>query len=222
MPAFFYVSHKGDFSSQREDMMKRVALVFALMVFPLILSACASMSQEDAGWITLLDGSNPSTLDNWSRIGDANWRMEDGAVVADKGKGNSYIVSKTSYRDFQLKVEFWPDHDTNSGVHVRASDPKDIRDSNSYEANIYDQRPDPSFGTGAITNFAKVSSAPKVGGKWNTYVITARGSTITVELNGVKTVELQDSKFASGPVALQYGGMPGGAIKFRKVTVKPL
>jgi hypothetical protein len=47
-----------------------------------------------------------------------------------------------------------------------------------------------------------------VGGKWNTYVITARGPTITVELNGVKTVELQDSKFASGPVALQYGSTP--------------
>jgi hypothetical protein len=202
--------------------MKRLASVFASIAFSFIVSACASTSEHDAGWVTLLDGSNPSTLDNWSRVGDANWRVADGAVVADQGKGNSYVVSKTSYKDFQLRVEFWPDHNANSGVHVRASDPKDIRDTNSYEANIYDQRPDPSFGTGAITNFAKISSPPKVGGKWNTYLITARGSTITVELNGVKTVELQDSKFASGPVALQYGGSPGGAIKFRKVAIKPL
>jgi hypothetical protein len=204
--------------------MKRIALVFAVIVISFMVGACASMSEQDTGWVTLLDGSNPSTLESWSRIGDANWRVADGVVVGEKGKGNSnsYIVSNTSYKDFQLRVEFWPDHNTNSGVHFRASDPKDIRDTNSYEANIYDQRPDPSFGTGAITNFAKIASAPKVGGKWNTYVITARGSTITVELNGVKTVELQDSKFASGPIALQYGGMPGGAIKFRKVAIKPL
>ena len=202
--------------------MKRFASQFAVIVFSFALGACASMSEQDEGWTTLLDGSSPSTLQSWSRIGDANWRIADGAVVADKGKGNSYLVSKTSYRDFQLRVEFWPDHNTNSGVHFRATDPENIRDTNSYEANIYDQRPDPSFGTGAITNFAKISSPPKAGGKWNTYLITARGSKITVELNGVKTVELQDSKFASGPVALQYGGTPGGAIKFRRVAVKPL
>jgi Domain of Unknown Function (DUF1080) len=202
--------------------MKRLASMFALVAFSLLVAACAGTSGQDSGWVTLLDGSNPSTLEGWTRIGDANWRVADGVVIADKATGNSYIVSKTSYRDFQLRVEFYPEPNTNSGVHFRASDPKDIRDTNSYEANIYDQRPDPSFGTGAITNFAKVSSAPKVGGKWNTYVITARGANIMVELNGVKTVELQDSKFASGPVALQYGGTPGGAIRFRKVTIKPL
>jgi hypothetical protein len=202
--------------------MKRVALIFAMIVFSFVLSACASLSEQDATWVTLLDGSKPSTLANWSRIGNANWRLADGALVADKGKGNSYFVSNTSYTDFQLRVEFWPDHNANSGVHFRASNPKDIRDTNSYDANIYDQRPDPSFGTGAITNFAKISSAPKTGGKWNTYVITARGSKITVELNGVKTVELEDSKFASGPIALQYGSTPGGIIKFRKVAIKPL
>jgi hypothetical protein len=41
--------------------------------------------------------------------------------------------------------------------------------------NIYDQRPDPSYGTGAIVNFAKVEPMPKAGGKWNTYEITAKG-----------------------------------------------
>jgi len=38
-----------------------------------------------------LDGSNPKTLDNWNRIGDANWRAEDGAIVADKGKGGHLV-----------------------------------------------------------------------------------------------------------------------------------
>jgi hypothetical protein len=38
-------------------------------------------------------------------------------------------------------------------------------------------------------------------------------------LNGVKTAEAEDSKLASGPVALQYAG---GVVKFRKFQIRPL
>ena len=98
---------------------------------------------------------------------------EDGAVVADKGKGG-HLVSKNSYKDFQIRAEFWADHTTNSGIFIRISDPKNIGAKTAYEVNIYDQRPDPEYGTGAIVNFAKVSPMPKAGGKWNTYEITPR------------------------------------------------
>ena len=67
---------------------------------------------------------------------------------------------------------------------------------------------------------------PKAGGKWNTYEITARGSQLTVVLNGQQTANVSDSKHAQGPFALQFGNgakdAPGGAIKFRKVEIKPL
>ena len=79
---------------------------------------------------------------------------------------------------------------------------------------------------GAIVNVAKVSPMPKAGGKWNTYEITAKGSQLTVVLNGVQTVSVQNSQFAQGRLALQYGlgpkDAPGGPIKWRKVQIKPL
>ena len=74
-----------------------------------------------------------------------------------------------------------------------------ITDENCYEANIFDQRPDPTYGTGAIVKVAKVSPMPKAGGKWNIYEITARGNRLVLVLNGVKTVDVEDSKLASGP-----------------------
>jgi hypothetical protein len=46
-----------------------------------------------------------------------------------------------------------------------------------------------------------------------------QGSQLTVVLNGTKTVDIQDSKFASGLVALQYGV---GVVTFRKVEIRPL
>ena len=178
-------------------------------------------AQSDSGWITLFDGKN---LDNFNVIGDANWHIEDGAVVADKGSG--FLVTKNPYGDFQLRAEFWADEDANSGIYIRCSDPQKITADNSYEVNIFDKRPEPIYGTGAIVNLAKVDPMPKAGGKWNVYEITAKGPTFTVVLNGQKTVDgAEDRKFASGPIALQYA--PGvvkdkGVVKFRKVELKPL
>jgi hypothetical protein len=207
--------------------MKRLSLVMSLLVFGFFVFGCSQQmsSQSEAGWVTLLDGSNPKTLDNWSRIGDANWRAEDGVIVADKGKGG-YLVSKNSYKDFQIRAEFWADHTTNSGIFLRISDPSKIGSKTAYEVNIYDQREDPSYGTAAIVNFATVSPMPKAGGKWNNFEITAKGSQLIVVMNGVRTANANHSQFAQGPIALQYGSgpknAPGGAIKWRKVQIKPL
>jgi hypothetical protein len=197
-----------------------------VLVAVLALYGCENMpGHAGGGWTTVLDGSNPATLANWNRIGDANWRVEDGAVVADRGKGG-YLVSKKSYRDFQIRAEFWAADNTNSGIFIRAGDPNKIGGATAYEVNIYDQRPDPSYGTGAIVGVAKVSPMQKAGGKWNTYLITARGNHLTVELNGQRTADADDSKHASGPIALQYGSGPkdaqGGPIKWRKVEVREL
>ena len=195
----------------------------ALLVVAVSMTGCSHM-RGDAGWTTLVGG--PDSLQNWDRVGDANWRMEDGLVVADKASVASYLVSKNSYKDFQIRAEFWADHTTNSGIFIRLSDPKKVAATNSYEVNIYDQRPDPSYGTGAIVDFAKVSPMPKAGGKWNTFLITAKGTNLIVEMNGVQTVNIQDSKFASGPLALQFGNgpkdAPGGIIKWRKVQIAAL
>ena len=158
--------------------MKRLSVIaMGLLVIGIAVFGCAQMSGQDARWITLVDGT--AGLDNWNRVGDANWRAEDGAIVADKGKGG-YLVSKNSYKNFQIRAEFWADHTTNSGIFVRLSDPAKITSKNSYEVNIYDQRPEPAYGTGAIVDFAAVSPMPKAGGKWNTFEITAKGSQLIV------------------------------------------
>ena len=204
--------------------MKRLSsLALTLLAFALAVAGCSMMPGGDSGWTTLIDGTKG--LENWNQIGDANWRAEDGAIVADRGKGG-YLVSKNSYKDFQIRAEFWADHTTNSGIFLRAQDPNKIGAVSAYEVNIFDQRPEPKYGTGAIVDVAEVSPMPKAGGKWNTYEITARGSQLTVVLNGQQTVNVSNSKFAQGPFALQFGNGAkdalGGAIKFRKVEIKPL
>src|SRR6267154_3603445 len=204
--------------------MKRLFVIAAgLLVVAFGVFGCSYMPWSDSGWTTLIDGT--SGLQNFNPIGDANCRAERGAIGADRGKGG-YLVSKNSYKDFQIRAEFWADHTTNSGVFIRVTDPNKVTATDAYEVNIYDQRPEPEYGTGAIVNFAKVAPMPKAGGKWNTYEITAKGSQLTVVLNGVQTVNIQNGKMAQGPFALQFGNgpkdAPGGAIKWRKVQIKTL
>ena len=151
-----------------------------------------------------------------------NWRAADGAIMADRRPDTlptHFLLTRNSYKDFQLRIEFWASDDANSGIYMRCSSARPMSDRTCYEANIFDRRPDPTYGTGAIVHLAKVNPMPKAGGKWNTYDITVKGTRITVVLNGVKTAEAEDSKLAEGPIGLQYAG---GVVKFRKFQIRPL
>jgi hypothetical protein len=195
--------------------MKRLAGIVAGIV---LLGAGCATGPGAGGWVTLLDGTS---MKGWYAIGDGNWRIEGGAVVADKktGKDNGFLLTDGIYKDFQLKVEFWASDDANSGIFMCCGNPEVVTDRICYEANIFDQRPDPTYGTGAVVHIAKVDPMPKAGGKWNTYDITVQGDHIVLVLNGAKTVDVRNSMLRDGRIALQYAA---GVIKFRKVEIKPL
>ena len=194
-------------------------LCSAVVVGCSISAVMPEATSQEAGWTTLFDGKD---LDGWDQVGGSNWHVADGAIVADTmadKKEPGYLVTKKSYKNFAVLVEFMPSDDANSGIYFRCLDAKNITDRTCYEANIFDQRADPSYGTGAITRYVEVNPMPKAGGKWNTYEVTANGRDITVVLNGQTTAKLRNGMFDEGPIALQHGA---GAIKFRKVQVKPL
>jgi hypothetical protein len=203
--------------------MKRLSGISAgLLAIALGMFGCANYPPLTRGWVAIFDGSS---LDNWNRVGNANWRLQAGMVQADSsdGTGSSFLVTKNSYKDFDLRVEFWVSNDANSGIYMRCANPKKITDRTCYEAQIFDQRPDPSYSTGAIMHHAQVNPhvrpLPKAGGKWNLYEITAIGPEITVKLNGNPTVHRRHTEFASGPIALQWGR---GIVRFRRVEIRPL
>jgi hypothetical protein len=200
--------------------MSRIFGFAAALIAAALFNAPQSVSANTGdGWVQLFDGK---TLGDWDTAGETNWRVEDGAIVADKrtSKETAHLVSKTKYKDFMVYVEFWSSDDANSGIFLRCQDPKTITDRNCYEANIFDQRKDPTYGTGGIVHFAEtLNPMPKAGGKWNTYEITVKGRQITLMLNGQQTAQLHNGLFEEGFLTLQHGS---GVIKFRKVAIKPL
>jgi hypothetical protein len=193
---------------------RRSFLGTGLAVFGTGLAGCAGLG-SGAGWVTVVDGTS---LAGWSQIGEGNWSIVEGTVQGKNGKAG-YIVSKDSYTDFEIRAEFWADEDANSGIFLRCEDRNKVGADNCYEVNIFDKRPDPIYGTGAIVDVAKVVPMPKAANRWNIYEITAQGDRLVVVLNGQKTVDVRDGKHRSGPFALQSAA---GTIRFRNVQIRSL
>lgn len=184
-----------------------------------LLSACGGGDSGPAvsedGWQTLFDGSS---LAQFEVLGDANWRIEDTYVVADESTAASFLVSNQDYTDFELALEFWVNSEANSGIFLRCQDRAAITDTSCYEVNIYDTRADQTYRTGGIVNLVAPAEFVYTGGQWNRYEITVEGNRLQVTLNGRDLVDVEDSQFASGPIALQYGS---GTVRFRNVSVRP-
>ena len=139
-----------------------VALLFSAIATVHTTDSASSQAASD-GWITLFDGKN---LDQWVGDGTATFKIEDGSVIATDKKDPkavaAYLVSKQSFKDFEIRAEFWVSDDANSGIFIRNTDPKNISSKTGYEVNIFDQRPDPSMGTGGIVPFARRSSRSRL------------------------------------------------------------
>lgn len=178
----------------------------------LLIPALSTVAAEGK-WMTI-----SGSMNGWHLVGSANWRLENGEFVADMGNG--YLETQESFTDFHITAEFFAsDAKANSGIYFHIDNPDKITDSTAYEANILDERPDPSGRTGGIPHYGPPSQIVNAGGKWNTYDITVQGDHIVLVINGVKTVDIHDSTHKSGPIALQYAG---GVIKFRNVKLMKL
>ncbi len=197
---------------------RRTLLASAAAAIASGLAGCAG-AMQGSGWVTLLDASRNPSFDGWSPLGAGEWSFVDGTLQGKNGK-LGYLVSKDSYTDFEIRAEFWADETANSGIFIRCQDRNKVGSDNSYEVNIFDKRPDPNYGTAAIVDTAKVAQpGPKAADRWNTFEISARGDRLVVVFNGQQTVDVRDTKYGSGPIALQSAG---GTIRFRKVLIRTL
>ena len=174
----------------------------------------AASTDADEGWVTLFDGSG---LDGWNMVGDATWEIVNDYV---EGSGEAgFLVTDVDYDNFELQLEFFVNVEANSGVFVRCQDPGQIAADNCYEVNIFDTRPDQTYRSGGIVNFAAPATIINTGGRWNAYEIVADGTRLQVTLNGSQTVDVEDETYTTGPIALQYGS---GTVMFRNVRVREL
>lgn len=200
---------------------KTITLAFCLIALALGLSACQSNSQTTSiapGWQAL---SDLNWRQHWDSPRDMTWRRDENAEIkVDTDAETGFLVSSQSYANFRLSLEFWIEADTNSGVFIRAADPRDITANSSYEINIWDNHPRQEIRTGAIVNHAFPPLAQvATQGRWNQMEIDADGDHIRAWINGTLTADLRDDTHSGGHIALQWAGP--GQLRFRNILISP-
>lgn len=209
-----------------------------LLLAVLLLSPARLLpAADDDGFVPLFDGQ---TLNGWHG-NSSYWSVQDGAIVGRTDgniPANTFLISDKTYGDFVLKVKFRLHNNRgNSGIQFRSEElpPRegqppfivagyqaDIAD-NQFLGILYGER----TGRGIIRDLtaeqrAAVAAAYKPD-EWNEYVITAQGDHITLTLNGVTTVDLDDPPGAkSGVIALQLHRGHDMTISFKDILIKRL
>lgn len=224
--------------------MKHGSMIWLIVLLAGVQSAGAA--QQQATWQTLFDGTSMSQWRGYgqSRMPDG-WRIENGAMCACKPVRGMDIVSRESYENFVLELEFKIDQGSNSGImwHVDES-------AGGYpwltgpEYQLLDDRGADGAEAVHLTGANYDVQPPRAdvfsgAGDWQTVRIEVNGAAVTHWLNGAKILAYEKgsdawqsrvagSKWAavdtygttdSGHLALQGDH---GVVWFRNIRIKRL
>lgn len=189
--------------------MKLVATVAAA----LLLSSSALAQSGGAAWRSLFDGK---TFDGWRGLGydsvpSAHWKIENGAIkkiprgqVARMPDGQPAaggdLMTKETFRDFELAWEWKIGPGGNSGVKYNVSEQLSVAASPNHAAlgfeyqllddSLAEDNKIPSHRAGALYDMiAPAANVVKPAGEWNESRLVYRGNHGEHWLNGRKIVE---------------------------------
>ena len=193
--------------------MKNIRIVTSSVLILLIIVASCSEKVPSAE-ILFQEEAN-----DWFSDGDAAWYFVNNELIGSVINGAGFVMTKKSYSNFILDLEFNPDSAINSGIFIRCKN-KEISFEDCYEVNIWDLHPKQENRTGAIVSRMSPFKKVKTLDQWNTYKIINNKDHLQVWINDVMMIDLKDIDHKEGPIALQAA--ESGTIKFRNVRLTPL
>jgi len=202
--------------------MKRRALLKALIPAPFVMA-----STED--FLPLFNGRD---LDSWQQDTPGVWSVRDGMIVGrhDGLKHNDFLRTRRSYGDFLLKLRFQlVGGEGNSGIQFRSKPVPGSHEVSGYQADIgqeywgclYDE----SRRNRVLVQASPASLKDLDRTAWNEYTVSARGSRITLELNGRRTVDYTEADPGierEGFIALQVHSGTRIEVRFKDVRIAVL
>jgi len=214
-----------------------------------LCSVSAAEAPGPARWESLLEDSSANAWRGWKEPAresalPAGWHVSGGVLSKDGSVDD--LVSRKSYRSFELELEWKVGKAGNSGIFYRGTHEYDhiYWSAPEYQllddANAEDGR---SRLTAAGSDYALYGSPPGIvhpAEEWNLARLVVRGAHVEHWLNGVKVVEYElgspdwksrvaKSKFAAYPhYGLAKSGLIGlqgdhpGALAIRSIRIREL
>lgn len=203
-------------------------------------------AEEQAdGWQLLFNGKDMSQWRSFKQpTVNEKWQIEDGAITLTAGGGGD-LISKESYKNFELTLDWKIAEVGNSGILILADEKGKYIYSHAPEIQILDneRHPDNKLDTHLSGSLYDMIASPvashKKAGEWNSTKIRLENSALTIWQNNVQTAKvtigstdwnslIAKSKFASweGFAAAKEGHIGlqdhGDKVWFKNIKIKEL
>jgi hypothetical protein len=193
------------------------------------------LESHDEGFKSIFDGK---TLDGWAGA-TANYEVVDGAIRCKPNSGG-VLYHDTKLQDFQARVEFRLPPGGNNGLAIRYPGEGDAAYNGMTELQVLDDTADQYKNLDARqyhgSSYGMVPSKrgfQRPVGEWNTQLVTVKGSTIKVMLNGFPILDADLSKVTEYMANSAHPGKElkegffgfaghGDPVEFRGIAIKPL
>lgn len=175
-----------------------------------------TIEEIEQGWVSLFDGRS---LFGWTIPDGTNWRVEDGAIVADEGP-QSLLLTPYELDDFELRCKFHLAAGGNSGLFLRTAANAKDPSKDTYELNICDSHP--SHKTGSLVGRFVAENVPACEEAWHEFRVLCEGPRIQVWLDGKQIVDFTDMSEnvrLTGYFGLQKNQ---GKASYKDVYLRPL
>jgi hypothetical protein len=202
--------------------------------------AAATIAAGDNGWIDLFDGRS---MDHWRPSENrGSWKLIDGLLAADGPRSHLFYtgpVHRADFRNFELEVEAYAQHDCNSGVYFHTAYQESGFPNKGFEIQINNT----ALGEGSYRERKKTGSLYGVRNVYKQFIqdnqwfkihAAVRGKSVQIRLNEMLVVDYvepappvipdgpEKERFLDhGTFALQCHN-DGSKARFRSVRVRPL
>ena len=175
---------------------------------------------------------NGKDLEGWEATKPELWSVKGGMIIGRQGKNqlkkNTFLATKEKYADFVLKASVRLVKDEgNSGIQFRTRILPDGT-ARGYQADVAKGFWGLLLEEGSpkrliIKRPALEAVNTLKPDEWNDYEITAKDHHIILVLNGIKSVDLEDTTGdVSGVIALQLHVGPAMEVQFKDIKIKVL
>lgn len=153
--------------------------IFLFQFIVLFLFSNFNYCQE---WTPLYNGDD---FTGWEHVGDGEFIIKDGLLKTVGGMGLLYYKINP-FENVELKIVYKNPEGKNAGVFIRIPEvPTEawMPVNRGYEVQI-DDKLDDYHRTGVLYSLTKALDKPSISDDWNTMIITLKGETTLVEING--------------------------------------
>ncbi len=207
-----------------------------------------SMAESDSAWTVLFDGSSVEAWRGFRQEGfpESGWLVRDGILSTVPGRGHADIITRETYENFELRLEWRVVERGNSGIFFGVTEEVSTIWHYAPEFQIlddlgYNQKPDSPQATGSLYDLLGPSADKELKpvGEFNTARLVIRNRRVEHWLNGQKVLSyhLDDpalaekiaaskfrvyDKFAQirdGHIGLQHHGQE---VAFRNIRIRRL